>query len=313
MTLAVGVLVMIVLLLIGYVLYLQLQLRRINRQLDKRLLANTRQPLSLELINRDLNRLAANINTVLKAEENLRLNSIREEKRFKELIANISHDLRTPVTAIKGYQQLLDRTPLSGDQRQKLQIAQKHAAELGILIEHFFEYSYLLNSEPEPAVERINLTNLVAECLAQFITAFEEKHLSVRFAESAPVFAFADKGMVIRIVQNLIRNGVMHAAGDMEVEVGIGGQTGLGEQAGAEVQAGLEQPAVIRFRNPVREASAIEVDRLFDRFYTADQARGRTTGLGLSIVRLLTERLGGRASASMKDGALEIRVELPSA
>ncbi len=80
-------------------------------------------------------------------EELLRLDSIREEKRFKELIANISHDLRTPLTAIKGYQQLIEKDELNDNQREKMQIAQKHAHELEKLIEHFFEYSYLVTTE----------------------------------------------------------------------------------------------------------------------------------------------------------------------
>jgi signal transduction histidine kinase len=123
--------------------------------------------------------------------------STQEEKRFKELIANISHDLRTPLTAIKGYQQLIAKKELSDDQRHKLQIAGKHADELGTLIEHFFEYSYHVHAEPEPNLERINLTNLVMECLAESIANFEEKSLSVHIEETVPVFACADKEMVI--------------------------------------------------------------------------------------------------------------------
>ena len=84
-----------------YIIFLQLQLRSINRQLDKRLTEKTRQPISLELFSKELNALAVNINKALKAEETLRLNILGEEKRFKEMIANISHDLRTPLTAIK--------------------------------------------------------------------------------------------------------------------------------------------------------------------------------------------------------------------
>jgi signal transduction histidine kinase len=97
----------LVIVLALYITFLQQQFRNINRQIEKRLSEKTRQPLSVELFNGELNRLTANINRCLKEEENLRLDSIREAKRFKELIANTSHDLRTPLTAIKGYQQLM--------------------------------------------------------------------------------------------------------------------------------------------------------------------------------------------------------------
>lgn len=272
---------------------LQYQLHSMNRQLDKRLREKTRQPLSLELINPELSRLAANMNKSLKAEETLRLNGIREEKQFKEMIANISHDLRTPLTAIKGYQQLMEKGELNEDQRQKLHIAQKHADELGYLIQHFFEYSYLLNAESEPAFEGFNLTNLVAECLAESVAVFEEQHLSVCFEEGPSVFAFGDQEMTTRIVQNLIRNGTAHSVGD--VSVGIS----------------AEEFAVISFKNPVANPQEIDVQQLFNRFYTADKARGKTTGLGLAIVKSLTEKMHGHTKANLQENNLEIRVELP--
>jgi signal transduction histidine kinase len=282
-----------IILLSLYIVFVQLQLRNINRQLEKRLTEKTRQPISLELLNSELNVLAANINKCLKAEEILRLNSISEEKKFKELIANISHDLRTPLTAIKGYQQLMENGELTGNQLKKLQIAQKHTNELGRLIEHFFEYSYLINVEPELNLERINLTNLVTECIIASVPKLEENNLAVHFEDTTPIFVLADKEMIMRIIQNLIRNCVQHCNGDIEVRI-----------------LAMEN-AIISFRNPIKSTSEIDTERLFDRFYTGDKARNNNTGLGLSIVRLLAEQLGGSASASLQNGLIDIQVRLP--
>jgi len=270
-----------------------LQLRNINRQLTKRLAEHTRQPISLELINKDLNSLAVNINKCFKAEENLRLDGIREEKRFKELIANISHDLRTPLTAIRGYQQLMEKGTLSEGQAQKLKIAQKHAVELGNLIEHFFEYSYLVNAEPVLNIERINLTNLVTQCLAQSVNSFEANNLTVNFEETPSIHILADREMITRIIQNLIRNCTQYSAGEIRVQL----YTTLN--------------AVISFSNPVKDAVAIDVKQLFDRFYTSDKARSKSTGLGLSIVKLLSEQMRGSASVLLEDGIIKISVEFP--
>lgn len=293
LVITVGIMSIIIFLLIVYIIFFQLQLRSINGQLVKRLEEHTRQDLSLELFSKQLNVLAVNINKCLKTEENLRLESIREEKRFKEMIANISHDLRTPLTAIKGYQQLMGKGILTDAQLKKLQIAEKHTDELGALIEHFFEYSYLVNAELEIQMERINLTNLTSECLAEAITVLEQKNINVHFEESKPVFINADKEMTVRIIQNLIRNCVQHADSDIEVRVFAA------------------KHAVIVFKNYVKDASEIDADRIFERFYTKDKARSKTTGLGLSIVKLLAEKMGGSTSASLKDGFLEIKVELP--
>ncbi|MFS0722492.1 HAMP domain-containing sensor histidine kinase [Paenibacillus sp. 1P07SE] len=283
----------LVFILLMYIFFLQRQLVRINRQLDKRLRKSTRQPITIELFNRELNRLTANINRCLKVEENLRLDSIREEKRFKELIANISHDLRTPLTAIRGYQQLIAKEELPAQLRDKLQTAQKHADELGVLIEHFFEYAYLVQAEQQPNPQRIHLSSLVTECLAASIPAMEVRGISLKLAEDASVMVWADKEMTVRIVRNLIRNAIEHSGGDLQVHIQQGDQ------------------AELRFRNPVRNPEQLEAGRIFDRFYTADRARGRTSGLGLAIVRLLAEQMGGSASASLQDGELEVRIELP--
>ena len=293
MAIVVGVLSILVIVFLGYIIFLQLELRNINRQLTKRLTESTRQPISLELINKELNSLTVNINKALKAEETLRLEAVREEKRFKEMIANISHDLRTPLTAIKGYQQLMEKGLLSKEQRQKLQIAQKHAGDLGRLVEHFFQYTYLVNAETVLQRERINLTNLVAECLAESIAVLEERNLVVHFDETKPIFGLVDKEMTIRIIQNLIGNCVEHSDSDIEVRILT------------------RKNAIICFRNFVKSTSEIDVNRIFDRFYTADKARGKSSGLGLSIVNLLAEQMGGSTGALLQEGYLEIRVELP--
>jgi signal transduction histidine kinase len=282
------------LLLAVYVVFIKLQLHSMNLQLKKRLAEHTRQPVSLTLLDKGLNRLAVNINNCLKAEESLRLDVIREEKQFKEAIANISHDLRTPLTAIKGYQQLIGKGTLSDEQRRKLKIAQKHADELGSLIEHFFEYSCLLNADMQPKLERLNLSNLTAECLVEFITIFEEKHLAVHFDEPVPIFVLADKEKVIRIIRNLICNCIQHSKSDVEVKLAVG------------------QMVELSFENAVCKEEKIDVNRFFDRFYTADKARSGNTGLGLSIVKLLTEQMGGKTSATIQDGCLKIKVGLPA-
>lgn len=294
MVIAVVVLSIVVLLLILYIVFLQLQLKNINQQLVKRLGEDTHQSISLELINKELNTLVSNINKCLKVDETRRVDLIRKEKYFKDMIANISHDLRTPLTAIKGYQQLVGRGALSKEQLQKLQIAQKHADELGRLIENFFEYSYLVNTEPIFKMEKINVTNLMSECLVESINLFEENNLEVQFEGKYPIFIFADKEMTIRIIRNLIKNCIQHSASNIQVKI----------RSGKTVR--------ISFENLIKNTSGIDVKRLFDRFYSVDEGRGKSTGLGLAIVKLLAEQMGGSVEAFLSDKMLGICVELPT-
>lgn len=293
MRIVVVVLIVIIFVLVIYIGLIQLQVRKINMQLEKRLRENTRQPVSIELINKDINRLTANINKYLKVEENLRLKRIREDKKFRVLIVNISHDLRTPLTAIKGYQQLMKREKLSQEQIKRLKIAEKYTEDLENLIQHFFEYSYLTNAEPQIDLERTNLNSLVGECLVTFIPYLEEKNLFIRLTESQSIFVLADKHLVKRIIKNLIQNCIQHTKGVIEVSLLV------------------EDNAIISFKNLVRDLPHSDGERLFERFYTGDKARGKSGGLGLAIVKLLAEQMGGSTQAIIEDDTLDIRVSLP--
>lgn len=274
-----------------YVALQRQQIHKINRQLEKRREENTRQPISLELMDSGLISLAANINQCLKNEEKLKEQSLKKEKEQKEMIADLSHDLRTPLTAIKGYQQLLLKSLKDEGQKERLFIAQKHADELGKLIEQFFEYSLWANKETEPHLEKINLGALITECVAEMVPVLEEKNIRIQIERAEPVYALADQEMLIRIIQNLIRNCIFYAESDVTVKVR------------GEKKAGFS------FGN--RAAKKVDTDRMFERFYREDRARSRAGGLGLSIAKLLSEQMGGTAGARWSNGWLWIDIELP--
>lgn len=289
----------IIMILFIYIYMINRQLKRMYSILNRRLKEDTSQIVSVDLINCHISNLAISINECLKAEENLRLNSFKEEKKFKEMMANISHDLRTPLTAIKGYHQMLEKELLTKEQQNKLRVSMKHTEILGDLIEHFFEYAYMVNNTPKCNLEKINLTNQVAECLADSITMFEERGMEVIYDDSIQAHVIADKELMSRIIQNLIRNCVQHATGFVHVCI-----------VTYKANEGFTM-AGISFSNEISENHGIDADRLFDRFYTTDNARKQSTGLGLTIVKLLTEQMNGRVSAKIKDGMLDIRVLFP--
>ena len=232
-------------------------------------------------------------------ERQIRLDSMKDEKHFKEMIANISHDLRTPLTAIKGYLYLLSQSELTSDQCHKLSIAQKHANDLGNLIDSFFDYSYMLNTELLPNMQKINLTNIVAECLADFVTAFEERGITVVYQQELPVYAYADPQMTIRIMQNLLRNCKAYSVGDITVTI-------------CNIQSPKGRMAQIAISNAINSNNQVDPERMFERFYKGDKSRSSTaTGLGLSIVKHLVEINNGTASARIKENILTLEISLP--
>lgn len=285
----------IVIVLIFWVIHLKIQIRAISRQLEKRLDNGSKNSIYSALGDKDIIRLAMNLNKCFAEDENAKTTLAREEKKFRNLIANISHDLRTPLTSIKGYLQLLSSTELDNEQQRKLNIILKHTDELGNLIEHFFEYSCLIGDETQLNPERFNLTNEVTECLAAAVPQLESRNLEVRLAENSPVFIISDKEKIIRILQNLIRNCIQHSAGNISASV-----------------TQSDGFALISISNPVRETDEIDINKIFERFYTAEKHRSKSTGLGMSIVKLLAEQMNGSVSAELNGNMLTVSVSIPS-
>ncbi|GAA6426158.1 sensor histidine kinase [Dielma fastidiosa] len=285
-------LVLLLLISLLYVFILSKQIRRIQRQLAERRDKNTNQPISLELLNTELSLLAANINQCLEIGQQAVSNSIQKENTLRETIASISHDLRTPLTAIKGYLQLLEQDNLTDGQMEKLVIIKKHVDEMALLTEHFWEYSYFSLCQQDIPLKRINLANLTAENLANYVSQLENKGLSVTYKHDKSLFVRADENYTTRILQNLIQNCITHSVGDIEIEL-----------------KNIGNVVILSVKNPVQKDIDLNVQHIFDRFYTADKSRGKASGLGLTVVNLLITKMGGRAIASLENAMLEIQIE----
>ena len=125
--------------LILYLIGIKLQLRSIKKQIEQHRKQQSKNPILLEMNDRDVNALTVELNKTLKQETDLRVSQEIHEREFKNLITNISHDLRTPLTVMKGYLQLLDRCEIDEIGRGYLEIGFRHTNELERRIQQFFE------------------------------------------------------------------------------------------------------------------------------------------------------------------------------
>ena len=221
----------------------------------------------------------------------------RQEQAIRQQIANVSHDLRTPLTSILGYLQLLEGEGLTAEERREyLAIVQGRAKALQSMIVSFYDLSRLEGGEYPLSRERVDLYHVLSQLVAEFYNDFTDFDMTVELREGLPAVT-ADPAGVLRVFTNLIRNALEHGRKRMSI---------LLYQEGGEV--------VSVFANDAPGLTTEDVEHVFDRFFTADKMRtGQSTGLGLAIVKALVERMGHTVSAELEGDLFRVTVRWQTA
>lgn len=283
----IGILLLIVLALLAKVYFLRRAAQEIQDALRDRLATDTNTLIDLSTRDPYMRRLAADINHQLRLLREERHRYQQGDLELKEAVTNISHDLRTPLTAISGYLDLLEREEKNENVQRYLCQIRNRTEALKQLTEELFRYSIVTSSQ-KLELESVDLVRALEESLLSFYGAMEEKGIQPEIElPEGPVFRKLDAGAVGRIFSNIISNALKYSDGDLSVVMDGGG--------------------VITFANTARDLNAVTVGRLFDRFYTVETSRN-STGLGLSIAKLLVERMGGYIEASYCDNKLQIKI-----
>ena len=201
----------------------------------------------------------------------------------------ISHDLRTPLTAINGYLDLLEREEKSENVQRYLSQIKNRTEVLKNLTEELFRYSVVTSSQ-DLKLEHMDVVRALEESLLSFYAVMQEKGIQpeIKLPEE-PVFRELDTGGINRIFSNIISNALKYSDGDLSVV--------------------MDKNGCVTFSNTAHNLNAVTVGRLFDRFYTVESSRN-STGLGLSIAKLLIERMGGTISAQYAEHKLNIVIKM---
>ena len=280
-------------LFICFIKYIRIkkQIKGIRNQLRDKVIR--RRLVSIELLDKDIETLTIEINHLIEENNQMLLEAKESNDYLKNCIADISHDMRTPLTSSIGYLQLLGRSDLSDSQRQHLNTAIDKSKYLRELMSDFFELSVLSANDTVPEYTKIDLAGIVSETILDYSDEFEQKKMNPIFETSdTPAFILANLEMLKRVLQNLISNCLKYSYGDVVFMV-----------------KEEEETIQLTIQNPVVDVEQIDVDRIFNRFYKADSSRnGQGVGLGLSIVRLLVEKMGGSISASAKNDSIVIQL-----
>lgn len=207
---------------------------------------------------------------------------------LKTAITNISHDLRTPLTTICGYLDVMKGMDKPPKITEYLDIIDERAELMGQLTEELFRYSIILSTDSCGEKEIVLINQILEDSIMAYHTVLSERNITplVNITKQK-IIRKMNKASLSRVFSNLINNAVKYSDGDLKVTLSDTGE--------------------IIFANTAKRLSSVQVERLFDRFYTVETAR-RSTGLGLSIARTLVERMGGSISAEYKENTLYIKL-----
>lgn len=277
--------------LLLYLFSLRASLKEVARELNDKLNTDTNTLLSLSSGDRAMRALAVQINDQLRLLRRERLKLQHGDRELKNAVTNISHDLRTPLTAICGYLDLLMQEPQSEKSERYLAVIRERTDAMRGLTEELFQYSVLTATADMLQSESVCLNDILEQSLAGFYGALTVRGIVPDIQmPSEKIVRQLDAGALRRIFDNILSNAAKYADGDLAVR--------------------LLPDGSVEFSNTAHSLSRVQVERLFDRFYTVEAARS-STGLGLSIARLLTEKMGGRITADYKNDTLTICVAFP--
>lgn len=237
----------------------------------------------LPLPDKQVERLLAAINEQQELCRQNRIACEKKEQQLKEQIENISHDLRTPLTAIQGYLKLLEKDKLTAEEKEYLEVVLRKSDTLQSLIGQFYELSRVEAKEFVLPVEQVNIARLLREsCLENYGDIEKQKLQLVLSVQEDAVTISANEDALKRIFSNLLQNALRYAISTLWIEL-----------------VRSEGEVCIFFQNDIEgEPPTMDAGQLFERFYIQEKSRTRGgTGLGLTISKSLAEHMGGRLNA----------------
>lgn len=286
-------LTILIVLLIIFILKTK-EINRLTLELKKLNSEGKIEKLRLSLPNKNIENLIVEINTLI--DDKRKMENIYKEKdmELREAIANMSHDLRTPLTSIMGYVYLLNDDKLDKEERKEyLKIIEKRSLVLNDLITSFYGLSRIQADQYEIKFEPVNLELVLGEIIAAFYETLDYKfgEPEINIEEGlGPVLG--DKQALNRIFTNLIENIIKHGEGEVKISL-----------------KKKNKYIVMEFSNKAEDLESKDVNRIFEKFFTKDRMRtGQNTGLGLAIVKLLVEKQGQKIEAKKVGNRLVINI-----
>lgn len=287
-------LLLCMIILTKYFLYRR-QILDICRQLEFLKNHETNKRMRTTLTTPEILALTRHLDEIYDGQDAFRNNLKAKDRRMKEMLVNVSHDIRTPLTSLKGYFQLLLSEEDTCKRDSYASIMQEKLDELTVLLDELFTYTKLQNEEYHLEMTQENFTELVLQALFSFHEGFKKQGITPQMdMEETPCFVVCNPSAVKRVLSNIIRNAMLHGDGQIAIRYYTEGEY-----------------VCLTCANTLLSPDSIDMAQVFERFYKADAARSRhSTGLGLSIAKGFVEKMGGQIEAELDGDWFLVQVKM---
>lgn len=283
-------LILVIIFLISKIVIINLSIKEIEINIEKILKEDSNRLITISTNNINLKKLANNLNLYI-------YEFRKQEKKYKngnqelqKSITNISHDLRTPLTAIKGYIDLIEKDDLNKKQSNYLKIISDKVDILTTLTEQLYDYSKCLDLKDKIKKEKVCINDILEDVLVSYYELFKQKNITPKILiVEKKIFKYLDKNMFVRVLENIISNALKYSEDNFEVNL-------------------LDTGKII-ISNKTKSLNITNVKKIFNRYYTL-QTGSKSSGLGLSIAKQLIELNGGNIYAKYKNNNLIIEIEI---
>ena len=284
----IAIIIFLITIIIGY----KRELKRIGKQINNNL--DEYANIKTKSVDKDIENLVESINLIFDSRQKIVAEKNKNEEKIRQSISNMSHDLRTPLTSIMGYLQMIKSEKSSeADKKEYMDIVEKRTKSLQQLISSFYDLSRMEGNEYNFNYKKVNLSSILCENIAVFYNDFRNNNIEpiIEIDENVKDI-ISDDGAINRIFSNLIINMIKH--GENFVKITLRQENDV---------------IITEFINKATRLTQENVDKLFDRFYTVDNSRSdKNTGLGLYITRIMVEKLGHSISSKIDNGYLIIEI-----
>ena len=299
-----AVLAIIVIIMAAVLLKIRAQLRDINDQLDFLYENDTNMMIGTDTNLIYLGQFKQRVNRFVEQWHKKRAEAAKKEQMISDTYTNLSHDIRTPLTSLDGYFQLLKDEKDEKLQAHYIGIIQERIASLKDILEELFMFTKLKNDTFNLEMDKCCVSRLLKQTVFSYYDEWKMRGIEpVVDICDEQIFILANTQALKRVFQNVIKNGLVHGKSDIEIKLYT---IDSGKNAGSDRENKVVNIVV---SNTIDDPENIDTSQVFERFYKADEARSVTSsGLGLSIAKELVERMGGKINAQIEDNRFCINI-----